>query len=141
MSTQLDRYLETACRIAHYFVLNIRPDGLTDCDFRQPKEKERIDNIAAACAACALIELSRIPQTGRAKEYLAAAEHMLRALDTLCADYTERSAGVLQKCTAAYHDEGAGTHINIVYGDYFYAEALAKLQGSDPMLWMCRRRG
>ncbi|MFH1880766.1 MAG: glycoside hydrolase family 88 protein, partial [Bacillota bacterium] len=128
LSAQLDRHLETACKIADYFILNIRPDGLTDSDFRQPKEKERIDNIAAACAACALIELSRIPEVGRAKEYLAAAEHMLRALDTLCADYTEQSAGVLQKCTAAYHDEGAGTHINIVYGDYFYAEALAKLQ-------------
>jgi unsaturated chondroitin disaccharide hydrolase len=141
MSTRLDRYLETACRIADYFIANIRADGLTDCDFRQPKDDERIDNIAAACAACALIELSRMPEAARAEAYLDAAEKMLRALDTLCADYTERSAGVLQKCTAAYRDEGAGTHVNIVYGDYFYAEALAKLQGTDPMLWTCERRG
>ena len=108
---------------------------MTDCDFQQPAGVERIDNIAAACAACALIELSRIPQVARAQTYLDAAERMLRALDSLCADYTENTAGVLQKCTAAYHDDGAGTHINIVYGDYFFAEALAKLQGSDPMLW------
>jgi unsaturated chondroitin disaccharide hydrolase len=141
MSTRLDRYLETACRIADYFIANIRADGLTDCDFRQPKDDERIDNIAAACAACALIELSRMPEAARAEAYLDAAEKMLRALDTLCSDYTQRSAGVLQKCTAAYRDEGAGTHVNIVYGDYFYAEALAKLQGTDPMLWTCERRG
>ena len=139
MSTRLNRYLEAACRIADYFIANIRDDGLTDCDFRQPKNVERIDNIAAACAACALIELSRVPGQGRAQAYLDAAESMLRALDTLCADYTEKTAGVLQKCTAAYRDEGAGTHTNIVYGDYFYAEALAKLQGTDPMLWMCKR--
>ncbi len=139
LSTGLSRYLQAACRIAEYFMKNIRPDGLTDCDFRQPKEVERVDNIAAACAACALIELSRMPEAARAKEYLGAAETMLHALDTLCSDYSDQTAGVLQKCTAAYRDEGAGTHINIVYGDYFYAEALAKLQGTDPMLWMCER--
>ncbi|HPJ01373.1 MAG TPA: glycoside hydrolase family 88 protein [Candidatus Limiplasma sp.] len=139
MSTNLARYLDAACRIADYFHKNIRPDGLTDCDFRQPKDEERIDNIAAACASCALIELSRIPNVANAKAYLDAAVRMLKALDTLCADYTDASAGVLQRCTAAYHDDGAGTHINIVYGDYFYAEALAKLQGSDPMLWMCEK--
>ena len=140
MSTQLDRYLNAACKIADYFIANIRPDGLTDSDFRQPKDEYRIDNIAAACASCALIELSRMPQVKRRQEYLDAAERMLKALDSLCADYTDQTPGVLQKCTAAYHDEGAGTHINIVYGDYFYVEALAKLQGSDPMLWMCSKR-
>lgn len=141
MSTGYERYLEAACRIADYFIQNIRPDGLTDCDFRQPESEDRIDNIAAACAACALIELSRIPEVGRAQEYMDAAERMLRALDTLCADYTDDTPGVLQKCTAAYREDGAGTHINIVYGDYFYAEALAKLQNTDPMLWMCKRQG
>ncbi len=140
MSTQHDRYLNAACKIADYFIENIRPDGLTDCDFRQPKDEYRIDNIAAACAACALIELSRMPQVKRKEDYLNAAMTMLKALDSLCADYTDKTAGVLQKCTAAYRDEGAGTHVNIVYGDYFYAEALAKLQGSDPMLWMCLKR-
>jgi unsaturated chondroitin disaccharide hydrolase len=140
LSTKLKRYLESSCRIADYFVANIRPDGLTDCDFRQPRGEDRIDNIAAACAACALIELSRIGDVKRAKVYLDAAERMLRALDGLCADYSDQTAGVLQKCTAAYRDEGAGTHVNIVYGDYFYAEALAKLQNSDPMLWLCQER-
>jgi unsaturated chondroitin disaccharide hydrolase len=41
----------------------------------------------------------------------------------------------LTKCTASYHDDGAGRHTNITYGDYFLVEALAKLTGSDPMLW------
>lgn len=140
LSTNLDRYLDAACKIADYFIRNIRPDGLTDCDFRQPKEADLIDNIAASCAACALIELSRLPGLARAGDYLDAAVRMLKALDSLCADYTDQTPGVLQKCTAAYRDDGAGTHINIVYGDYFYAEALMKLLGRDPMLWMCARR-
>ena len=53
-----DAYRQAAGRIARYFIQNIRPDGLTDCDFRQPPTPERIDNIAGAVAACGLIELA-----------------------------------------------------------------------------------
>lgn len=136
LATGEARYLETACRVADYFIDNIRADGLTDCDFRQPKEPERLDNIAGACAACGLIELSKAASKEKAARYLAAAERMLHALDTLCADWGEESTGVLQKCTAAYHNDGAGRHVNILYGDYFFAEAVAKLCGRDPMFWL-----
>ncbi len=131
------RYREAALRTADYFVGSIRPDGLTDCDFRQPAGVERIDNIAGACAACGLIELAAFAPDGRAKVYRAAAEKMLRALAETSADWTDDTAGVLQRCTAAYHDDGAGTHVNLIYGDYFFAEGLAKLCGTDPMLWQC----
>ena len=56
---------------------HIRPDGLTDCDFRQPPEPERIDNIAGACAACGLIELNRL--TGK-EAYLEAGGWILTFL-------------------------------------------------------------
>ena len=52
-----------------------------------------------------------------------------------CTDWTQNSCGLLTKCTASYHDDGAGRHTNITYGDYFLLEALAKLTGNDPMLW------
>ncbi len=134
-ATGESRYLEAACRIADYFTAHIRPDGLTDCDFRQPQGTERIDNIAGACAACGLLELAKAAPEGKAARYRAEAERMLLALDTLCADWSDASPGVLQKCTAAYNDDGAGRHVNILYGDYFFAEAVAKLRGSDPMFW------
>lgn len=134
--TREQRYLDAACRVADYFISHIRPDGLTDCDFCQPREVERLDNIAGACASCGLLELEKCVNAEQAARYRNAALRMLTALDTLCADYGEASPGVLQKCTAAYHDDGAGRHVNIVYGDYFFVEAVAKLRGSDPMLWL-----
>ena len=136
LATAESRYLQTALRIAEYFVAHIRPDGLTDCDFCQPKAVKRIDNIAAACASCGLLELEKLAPPAQAARFHAAAETMLRALCDTCADWGNETAGVLQKCTAAYHSDDAGTHVNLVYGDYFFAEALLKLCGKDPMLWL-----
>ncbi len=130
-----ERYLDTACRIADYFKAHIRADGLVDCDFCQPQEPQRIDNIASACAASGMLKLARLVGDGRGDAYREAALRMLRALDALCADWTNQSPGILQKCTAAYHDEGAGRHVNILYGDYFFVEALLRLRGADAQLW------
>ncbi|MEG2208029.1 MAG: glycoside hydrolase family 88 protein [Clostridia bacterium] len=132
------RYKETAERIANYFIANIREDGLTDCDFCQPKGEERIDNIAAACAACGLLELAACVEGERASAYRGAALRMLHAMDELCADWTEQSVGVLTKCTASYHQDGAGRHVNIMYGDYFFVEAICKLRGTDPRFWVAK---
>ena len=128
-----ERYLNTAKRIAAYFIANIREDGLTDCDFCQPKDEERIDNIAGAIAACGLLELEKA--TGNA-EYRAAALRLIDGLIDHCCDFTDESCGLLTHCTASYHDDGAGRHTNITYGDYFLTEALAKIIGTDPMLWL-----
>ena len=135
MNTGDARYLEAATRIASFFTAHIRPDGLTDCDFLQPEAPERIDNIAGACAACGLIELARITGEARWRE---AAEKLLDGLIDHCADLSEETCGILTHCTASYHDDAAGVHTNIVYGDYFLIEALAKLTGSDPMLWRAK---
>ncbi len=132
-NTKEPRYLKNARRIADYFLANIRPDGLTDCDFRQPEDEERLDNIAGACAASGLLLLKDLLPNGEA--YREAAIRMLTALDALCADWSLDQFGILQKCTAAYHDDGAGRHINIVYGDYFFIEAICRLRGTDPNLW------
>ena len=133
MNTREDRYLETAQRIADNFIAHIRPDGLTDCDFDQPDTEERIDNMAAAIAACGLWELSR--ETGKAA-YREAALRLTDGLLDHCSDWSRQRCGVLTRCTASYHDDGAGRHTNIVYGDYFLAEMLGKINGTDPMLWI-----
>lgn len=138
LATGEARYLETAEKIGAFFMENIRPDGLTDCDFVQPPEPECIDNIAGAVAACAYLELEKITGDGL---YHQVALRLLRGMDEHTVDWTDASAGILQKCTASYHDDGAGQHINITYGDYFFVEALAKLRGTDPMLWMHEKPG
>ncbi len=125
--------LAAAEKIARYFAANIREDGLTDCDFRQPGDVYRLDNIAGACAACGFLELAKL--TGK-DEYRAAAEKLLDGLIDHCCDFGDTCCGLLTHCTAAYHDDNVGTHTNITYGDFFFVEALCKLKGVDPMLWI-----
>ena len=136
INTGEQRYLDVARRCAGYFISHIREDGLTDSDFCQPADEERIDNIAGACAACGLLELANLVGSEEGEGYRAAAMRLLRALNELCADWSDESTGILQKCTASYHDDGAGRHVNILYGDYFFVEALCKLRGTDARLWM-----
>lgn len=135
LNTGAPRYLYAAHRIAAYFIDHIRSDGLTDCDFAQPEGEERIDNIAGACAACGLLELADVSDAVEAERCREAAMRMLTAMDTLCADWSPDTCGILQKCTASYHDDGAGRHVNLVYGDYFFIEAVCKLRGTDIMPW------
>ncbi len=134
-NTGESRYLAAARRVADYFTAHIRPDGLTDCDFCQPEGEERIDNIAGACAASGLLDLADVSHGADAARYRDAALRMLRGIDRLCADWNPARCGILTKCTASYHDDGAGRHINIVYGDYFFMEAILKLRGLDFMPW------
>ena len=131
--TKEEKYLRAAERIAGYFTDHIRPDGLTDSDFCQPAGEERIDNLAGAIGACGLMELGKATGDSRWQE---AAEKLVRGMLEHCADWTEERPGILTHCTASYHDDGAGRHTNIIYGDYFLTEALMKLTGKDPMLWL-----
>ena len=133
LNTRKAKYLEAAEKVSANFIAHIRPDGLTDCDFCQPAEEERIDNIAGAVAACGFLELEKL--TGK-EIYRASALRLVDGLLDHCCDWTEERCGLLTMCTASYHDDGAGRHTNITYGDYFLTEALAKLNGQDPMLWI-----
>ncbi|MDD2647992.1 MAG: glycoside hydrolase family 88 protein [Eubacteriales bacterium] len=134
IATGFERYLAAAEKIADYFISNIREDGLTLCDFRQPKDEELFDNIAGACAACGLMELKKHSKSG-AEKYESAADKMLLAIWEKCCDRSESVCGLTQKCTAAYNDDGAGRNTNILYGDYFFIEAICKKRGTDIMPW------
>lgn len=133
INTQEPRYLAAAEKIAANFIAHIRPDGLTDCDFCQPADEVRLDNLAGMIAACGLLELH---QAAGNTAYDAAARRLVDGVIEHCCDWSDSTCGILTHCTASYHDDGAGRHTNIIYGDYFFVEALAKLTGRDPMLWL-----
>ena len=133
LHTQNNAYLETAERIANYFIANIPDSGLIPVDFRQPEDVKLEDSTAAAIASCGLIELARQKDGRQQKIYLNAALKMLQALTKNSFNWNEEEDNLLTKCTAAYHDERH--EFSIIYGDYFFLEALMKLADKELFIW------
>ncbi len=127
------QYLDAAKRVAHYFISNIPESGLIPVDFRQPGEPAWVDSTAAAIAACGFIEIAR--QVGEHEKdlYLGAALKLLKTLEEKQCNWTKDNDCILEGCTAAYHDKAH--HFNIIYGDYYFMEAIFKLKGEDILLW------
>ncbi|WNS43106.1 glycoside hydrolase family 88 protein [Paenibacillus sp. MMS20-IR301] len=125
-------YLDTAKRIAHYFIANIPADGVIPVDFRQPEEPKLEDDTAAVIAACGLIEISKAVGGLEKKLYLEPAVKLLQAVEARC-DWSEASDAIVQRGSAAYHN--ALHHGAIIYGDYYLLEAVFKLKGGDLYLW------
>jgi len=133
LHTKKQDYLDTAERIANYFMANIPEDGLIPVDFRQPEEVGLQDSTAAAIAACGLIELSEISGGRQGKVYLNAALKLLQALAKYNVNWDETKDNLLEKCTAAYHDKKH--EFSIIYGDYYFLEALMKLNKKELFIW------
>lgn len=131
--TGKEEYLNTSKRIANYFIANIPEDGIIPVDFRQPKEPKWEDSTAAAIASCGLIEIAKqVPELEK-DMYMKAAIKLLKTLDSKRCDWTKDCDCILNNCTAAYHR--TEHHFNIIYGDYYFMEAIFKLKGDDLYIW------
>ena len=132
--TGKQEYLDTAKRIAHYFIANIPEDGLIPVDFRQPAAPLWYDDTAAAIAACGLLEIAKEVGDLEKELYERAALKLLHALCREHCDFSMDSDCFLTKCTGSYHNE-KDHEMPIIYGDYFFIEAMLKLKGQDVFLW------
>ncbi|MDC7294374.1 glycoside hydrolase family 88 protein [Butyrivibrio sp. DSM 10294] len=131
-----EHYLETAMQVADRFCSRIPEDGLIPVDFDQPAEPHYIDSTAAAIASCGLLTLEKElkeKDLSKAAAYRAAAEKMLSVLDEKDCDYDPEHDELLTRCSASYHDKDH--EFPIIYGDYYYIEAIWKLTDKELFIW------
>jgi unsaturated chondroitin disaccharide hydrolase len=121
-------YLSFAERLAERYLERLGADAVPFWDFDDPAiPNAPRDSATAAIVASALLNLRDVhPDRARAAFWAGEAERMLRAL---CADYlaTEDShRGILKHgCYSKPHN--IGTDSAVLFGDYYFAEALARL--------------
>jgi len=132
--TKEQRYLDTAKRVGNYFIANIPDSGLIPVDFRQPEACQREDSTAAAIAACGLIELAKAVPEIEQSLYLKAAVKILKVLEAGRTDWSTDEDSIVQNCNNAYHNLNED-HVSIIYGDYYFIEAIFKLKGDDLYIW------
>lgn len=127
------RYLETAKRVAGYIIKNLKPGEPVPVDFRQPSVLSREDSCGACVIACGLLELSFYLEGREKEEYRTAALDILIYLSEYRADWGKGCDAIIQNCSASYY--GDSHHITMNYADYFFMEALYKLNGTGQILW------
>jgi unsaturated chondroitin disaccharide hydrolase len=123
------RFLDTARRVADWFVAHLPADRIPYWDFDAPGiPLEPRDTSAAAIAASGLLELSTLdPDPARAQGYASTARSILTALSV--PPYLSEGTGseaVLLHGTA--NKPGGSFDTGLIYGDYFFLEAMLRLR-------------
>ncbi|WP_274649696.1 glycoside hydrolase family 88 protein [Paenibacillus humicola] len=124
------RYLNAAKRIAHYFLAALPEDSVPYWDFRlESTDGEPRDSSAAAIAASGLLEIAESVPAAERSLYAGAAERILLSLTERYATWDLPAHEAI--LTAATGHRPAGNFIDgsLIYGDYYYVEAIAKLCG------------
>ena len=135
------RYLDAAKQVANYFISNCSDDWLPRIDFRAPAEPVYYDSTAGAIAACGLIELAKRLPENEGGMYMSAAVNILKAMDEKFCNYDEKTDDMLGYGSVRYPipgqftEKSAKVHVSIIYGDYFFTEAILKLIGAEFFPW------
>lgn len=130
LHTKEERYLEYAKKTADYFISHMPEGKGIPVDFQQPESCEWEDSTAAAIASCGMLEISKC--TGDAK-YEKAALTLLEFLAQERCNWSFDCDNIVERCTAAYHDKEH--EFSIIYGDYFFIEAIWKITGQELFIW------
>ena len=137
--TKQQRYLDAAILAADHFIAECKKTNyLPALDFYAPQEPVYYDSTAGMCAACGLIELAKCLGGDQGEYYTGEALALLKAADMHFCNYSdEEDALVLMGSERYPHEEYdfEGLHIPIIYGDFFFVEAMLKLKGNDFLIW------
>ena len=125
--------MDTAIKVANYFIQETeKTNWLPRLDFRQPETPVLYDATAGAIASCGLIEIAKLLDGEKQEYYLSSALNILQTMEKNWCDWSENEDSILQMGSERYE---RGHHKPIIYGDYFFAEAISKLKGVEFLPW------
>lgn len=132
-------YLEAATRTAEYFIKNCKKTNyLTVIDFCAPEKPLYYDSTAGVCAACGILEIAKYVSEEEGRRYTQEAINILKATDEHFCNYEENEDALVLMGSELYPSKDeyrVGLHIPIIYGDFFFVEALCKLKGRKFFIW------
>jgi unsaturated chondroitin disaccharide hydrolase len=128
-------YLEAAKRVAHFFLSHLPVDRVPSWDFRLPSKVEAPkDSSAAAIAASGLLLIAEKVKKTESPIYQQAGERIVESLYKNYGDWEGDEEGLILHGTSHF-PEGKYTDNPLIYGDYFFVEAVARLKGYKELFW------
>jgi unsaturated chondroitin disaccharide hydrolase len=127
------RFLQTAEACANFYIEHTPAHGVPPNDWDEPNPQFPYESSAAAIAASGLWNLADL--TGDVARGRLYRDYALEILDTLtepefCALETPGWEGILKH--GMYHQrKGLGVDESVMWGDYFFLEALSKVAGHE----------
>lgn len=129
-------YLDLACKLSDVFVERLESDLVPMWDFDLPsKEGEPRDTSAASIAAASMLELAKHLEPQESKRY---SDLATRIVQSLYSSYTtqnkpEEEGLLIEAC--GNKPKNADLVGALIYGDYYLAEAVARLSGTQNLYW------
>lgn len=134
-------FLETSKRMAKYFIDRLPEDYVVYWDFDVPQVPEsKRDSSASAIAACGMLELAGHlgPEDPFKAELM---EAVTRSISSLALNYTPARAsdeeGLIRRGSYSVRT-GLSPDDYTIWGDYYYLEALMRLEKGIPGYWYSR---
>lgn len=130
-------FLNTAKQCAHYCIANMAVTGwLPLSDYRAPVQPVKYDTTAGMITACGLLEIAEHVGEHEKRLYIEAAINILKACDEKFSNWDTQKDSIMGGGTWMYNDKtGKSTEVPIVYGDYYFVEAILRLKGNSLFIW------
>lgn len=126
--TKDNKYLNQANGIAQFILNNpnLPADKIPYWDFNAPGIPNTPRDVSAGAIMCsALIELSQFTDSRHSKQYLHAAETMLRSLSSPAyRASSNENGGFLLKHGVGNYPHNSDIDVALIYADYYYTEAM-----------------
>ena len=128
------RFLDTAERCADFYIDRSPAHGVPPNDWEEPSPRVAVESSAAAIAASGLLQLAALTRDPERPSLLG-----LRADDPRYVAFSavsrrggSRLGRILKH--GSYHERlGLGVDESVMWGEYFFVEALDKLLGAPPL--------
>lgn len=135
--TKDEAFLNTAKQCAHYCIANMATTGwLPLVDYRAPIEPIKYDTTAGMITAAGLLEIADHVGEYEKPLYVQAALNIMKACEKKFANWNPSEDAIMGGGTFFYHDsDGSDTHVPIIYGDYYFIEAVLKLKDKALFIW------
>jgi unsaturated chondroitin disaccharide hydrolase len=127
--TNDSRFLNTARRLADYYISHVPGDGVPYWDFNAPNIPiEPRDTSSAAIAASGLLELSTFVSSQTDKDrYRQAASNILTSLCS--APYLTRGSSSDGVLLHGVGNKNGEVDVSLIYGDYYFIETILRFNG------------
>ncbi len=133
--TKDPRYLTASQRIADFFLAALGDDPIPYWDLRLPSRQGMPRDTSAGCiAASGLIDLAQLVAGTSGSYYRDGALRILQAIVESSSSFADDEEGLVLHGTGHYPQK-QNVDVALIYGDYFFLEALAKFRGQALDLW------